>query len=650
MGRKAVPQTRADRFDVGAFAFVLSIAAMLSACGGGGDSAPTPPATPQVVSVSVSAPSSTILVGDQEPLTAAVSVLNGASTAVTWSTSNPSVATVSSTGVVQGVSPGSATVTATSTVDAGKSGSISITVNARPAVSAVSIAPASTTMNVGATQALTATVTAIGGASTAVNWTTSNPKIASVSASGVVTGVSAGTATITATSVFDGTRSATAAVTIVQPPPAVLSVAVAPLTSPVPVGAQVTLTATVTVANGASTAVAWSTSNPAVASVSQAGLLTGVAAGTATITATSVFDAGKSSSIQATIIQPPPSVTSVVVTPPTSALVVGGQVALTATVAALNGASTAVTWSTSNPAVATVSPAGLVTGTGVGSVVITATSVFDASKSGSASLTISPAPAVLSVTVSAAPPALIVGTTSQLSAAVSVVGGASDAVTWRSSDPALASVSATGLVTALAPGSVTITATSVFDPSRSATTSPIRLDATALVLSVTVGPATLALTVGQSGQLNATVTVGNNASQQVTWSSDNVGVATVTNTGRVTAVSAGSARIRATAQADATKFAESITTVTAVSFPGQVTVDATTNATFSPQVVDVAVLGTVTFSFKSLAHNVTFDDAGAPGNIPTTSNVNVNRVFNTVGTFTYRCTIHAGMTGTVRVH
>jgi uncharacterized protein YjdB len=211
-------------------------------------------------------------------------------------------------------------------------------------------------------------------------------------------------------------------------------------------------------------------------------------------------------------------------------------------------------------------------------------------------------------------------------------------------------VSASGLVTAVSPGSVTITATSVVDVTKQASVT-IRIDAAAIVLSVTVGPATLSLTVGTSGQLTATVTVGNNASQQVVWSSSSTSVATVDATGRVTAVAAGTASIRATAQADATKFAESAVTVTGVSFPSVATITATDNSVFNPASVDIARNGTVTFVFASVIHNVTFGGtAGAPANIPDNSNASVNRSFPTAGTFNFQCTIHAGMNGTVVVH
>jgi plastocyanin len=168
---------------------------------------------------------------------------------------------------------------------------------------------------------------------------------------------------------------------------------------------------------------------------------------------------------------------------------------------------------------------------------------------------------------------------------------------------------------------------------------------------VTVAPATLSVAVGATGQLNATVTVGNNASQAVNWTSGNVATATVDATGKVTGVAAGTVNIRATAQADATKFAEAVVTVTGTSFPSTAGVVASTSNQFTPASVDISVGGTVTWTFQSVTHNVTFaSGGGAPANIGNSTNTDVSRTFNTAGTFTYDCTLHGGMTGTVIVH
>lgn len=80
-----------------------------------------------------------------------------------------------------------------------------------------------------------------------------------------------------------------------------------------------------------------------------------------------------------------------------------------------------------------------------------------------------------------------------------------------------------------------------------------------------------------------------------------------------------------------------------------VTGSATAN-TFTPASVTVARGGTVTWTIGARPHNVTFrGTAGAPEDVPTTTNGSVARTFGTVGTFPYDCTLHDGMTGTVVV-
>src|SRR5206468_839509 len=118
---------------------------------------------------------------------------------VTWASSNPSVAAVSNAGLVSAVSPGSATITATSE---GTNGTSSITVTNIPVVS-VDVTPATATVQAGQTVQLTATPRDANGAALsgrAVSWSSSNTSVATVSSSGLVSGVTLGSATISATS------------------------------------------------------------------------------------------------------------------------------------------------------------------------------------------------------------------------------------------------------------------------------------------------------------------------------------------------------------------------------------------------------------------------------------------------------------------
>jgi plastocyanin len=81
-------------------------------------------------------------------------------------------------------------------------------------------------------------------------------------------------------------------------------------------------------------------------------------------------------------------------------------------------------------------------------------------------------------------------------------------------------------------------------------------------------------------------------------------------------------------------------------------VQATTNLAFTPSSVSIQPGDSVLWVFASVGHNVTFDAVtGAPATIGgTNSNVTISRTFPTAGTFTYHCTIHPSMTGTVSVN
>ncbi len=158
---------------------------------------------------------------------------------------------------------------------------------------------------------------------------------------------------------------------------------------------------------------------------------------------------------------PPLPVASVTVAPGTSSLGVGQTQQLTTTLKDANGLTLTgrtVAWTTSNAAVATVSTSGLVTAVSSGSAAITATSE---GRTGTATITVMNA--VASVTVAPSSASVQVGLTQQLTTTLKDASGntlTGRTVGWSSSNTGAASVSSSGLVTALATGAVTITATS----------------------------------------------------------------------------------------------------------------------------------------------------------------------------------------------
>jgi uncharacterized protein YjdB len=340
-----------------------------------------------VASLSISPPSASVLVGGTVSLVATTldsggGVLTGR--AVTWSSSNTAIASVNGSGVVTAATTGSTTITATSE---GKSGTASVAVSSVP-VASVSVAPATASLPVGQTVQLTATPKDASGnplAGRVVTWASSNTALATVSSSGLVAGVAAGSATITATS--EG-QSGSSTVTVIFVP--VASVAVSPTSVTLGVGQAVQLTATPKDASGNSLSgrvITWASSNTAVATVSATGLVSAITAGSATVTATSEGQNG-TSAITAIVVP----VASVTVSPAAASVVVGGGLQLTAVAKDSTGnilSGRLMTWSTSNSLIAAVTSAGLVTGVAAGSATITATSE---GKSGTASITVVVAP------------------------------------------------------------------------------------------------------------------------------------------------------------------------------------------------------------------------------------------------------------------
>jgi len=240
----------------------------------------------------------------------------------------------------------------------------------------------------------------------------------------------------------------------------VASVTVTPATTNMSDGQTVQLTATAKDANGnplTGRAMAWSSNNTSVATVSGSGLVTAVGAGSATITATSE---GQSGTAAITVVRVP--VASVTVAPASATVNEGQTLQLTATPKDANGnplSGRAVAWSSSNTSVATVNGSGLVTVVVAGSATITATSE---GQSGTAAITVAHVP-VASVTVTPASASVSVGQTVQLTATPKDANGSpltGRVMTWSSSNTSVAGVNGSGLVSGVAAGSATITATS----------------------------------------------------------------------------------------------------------------------------------------------------------------------------------------------
>jgi uncharacterized protein YjdB/C1A family cysteine protease len=318
-----------------------------------------------VESVSLNKPSTTLAVGATETLTATVLPSNATNKTVNWASSNTSIATVSSSGLVHGVAAGTATITAT-TQDGGKSATCDVTVNEVP-VSGVTLNKTSTALSVGDSETLVANVQPPSATNKNFIWTSDNMSIATVSTNGLVSAIAVGTATITATSQADNDKSASCVVTV---NPAIV-VSVSPKTVFLQPNGTQTFTATVT--GSPNTAVTWSVPAGQGTITPTGGFYTAPSTlGTYTVRATSQADTNKSDSATVTVI--PASIMLINIP---KALFVNDTAQLQADAYGLTNP--AVTWSVP-PGQGTITQAGLYTAPATISAsnekaVITATSV-----------------------------------------------------------------------------------------------------------------------------------------------------------------------------------------------------------------------------------------------------------------------------------
>ena len=347
---------------------------------------------------------------------------------------------------------------------------------------------------------LTVTIEGEGEFSRDVTWETSNNQIATVT-NGYVVAQSVGDATITATSKFDNSFKAICAVNIINDIPVIDHVEITTVNPEIDLyqTSQITLSASVIGTNNPNQNVNWSVISGN-GSVNSNGIVTANETGNITIKATSVADESKSATVTIRVIDKTPIVKQVsvtlnaaVITKHTMDLFEGlNPSKKTAEFGSLvvyeNDAPQTVTWSSSDPNKVSIDPnSGVATALAVTTtpVVITATSTFDSTKSGSINVTVNDStPIVGSVEVSIDSVSLKVGRTTTAHATVigSNLKDEHKFVTWKSSNTNVASIDPnSGEITAKAFSSspVIITATSTYDTTVSGTASLTVVEASA---------------------------------------------------------------------------------------------------------------------------------------------------------------------------
>jgi len=337
------------------------------------------------------------------------------------------------------------------------------------AVTGLQLKPA-TSLTVGATEQLWPAVSPLNATDQTVRWASDAEAVVTVSSAGLVTAVAPGTARVTVTA-HDGGPSASCLVTVTVDPTRVLGVTISAATGSLSVGGTVSLTVTIAPATAADQPVRWSTSDSSVASISSTSggtvVVTGVALGLTTITATAGRDPTQSASCHVAVTSDPSQVAGVVLEPPALSVGAGRRTTLTATVLPSTAVNQKLKWATSDPSIASVSVldggTATVTGVTMGTATITATSEGDATRKASATVTvIAPVP-VTRVSLDATTLTLASGASATLTASLVPSNATNQDLTWATSDSAIAALSSTAgprvMVTSYSLGTATVTAT-----------------------------------------------------------------------------------------------------------------------------------------------------------------------------------------------
>jgi hypothetical protein len=519
---------------------------------------------PALMSIAVTPKQSSLPIGESERATATGSFSDGSTRdltqSATWTSSTLNIASVNAQGVVTGAGVG---VVQVSAAYEGVTGIASVTVG-RPALLSITVSPNQTSLPSGELEQLAATGNFSDGSTQnltqSATWSSSSA-VVNVNAQGVVTGVSSGVAQVSAA--YQGV---TGSASVTVGGPGLVAITVSPNQSSLPLGETKQLTAMGSFSDGSTQnltpSATWISSSQAVASVNAQGIVTAVGVGATQLSATYQGITGVAS-----VAVAQPVLLTITVSPSQSSLPLGETEPLIATGSFSDGSSRNLSQSaawTSSSAVASVNAQGVVTGINLGSALVSAAYQ---GITGSASVTVGTA-ALLSITVSPAQYSLPAGESTQLAAIGNFSNGSTrnltQSATWSSSS-AIASVSAAGAVIANAVGASTISA------SAGSVTGSANLTVTpAVVVGLSIIPATISLVIENSKQLQAMASMSDSTTQNmtlsVTWNSAQPAIASVTYYGLATAQQVGSTTIEAEVNGISGSASITVTPLLAVSY------------------------------------------------------------------------------------
>ena len=453
-----------------------------------------------------------------------------------WSSSNTAVATVDQSGLITAKAIGTATITATTTDGTNLSASCTVTVYT--SVSSISLNKSDMLLYCGESEKLIATITPSNATNKAVSWSSSNSAVATVDQTGKVTAKSLGTATITASTTDGSNLGATCKVEVV--PILVSSLTLNKTNGLLYVGETDNLSATILPENATNKTITWSSTNSAIATVSSTvngiGKVQAKSAGDVTITALT----GDGSNVSATCNYSIYNKTTSISLKETDIVLQPGENTLLTTEIKPESTNPNLTWTSSDENVVKVDNTGKIFAKNVGTAIIRVTTTDGTNKSATCTVTVKiPAQQLI---ISQSKANVYQSDSFTLSATIYPTNTTNKTLKWISDNTIIASVDQNGVVTARKVGTATITCE---------TTDGSNLSATCLVTvkgitNLSLDKSETTIYEGDSEQLTAIISPTGVKNKTLTWISSNSYVATVDQSGKITARAAGTARITAT--------------------------------------------------------------------------------------------------------
>ncbi len=383
----------------------------------------------------------------------------------------------------------------------------------RALVESITLEPTSLVLIEENSQQLTPTVLPTFASTKDLKWSSSAPDIATVSATGLVTALKSGDCVITAAAVDGSGVTATCPVTVTENP--VTSVTLNRSTATLKATETVQLSGSVLPANASNKDLVWTTNDEHIATVSESGLVTAVAVGEVTITATSQSTPDISATCQVSVVPTP--VASITLSQTSVSLKATETVSLTATVAPETATVKDVTWTSDNPKVATVDENGVITAVTAGEAVITVTATDGSGVFNTVKVQVEPIYAESITIVAEGSTTLRDGETVQLRAVFVPENTTDKRVTWDAGTEINSTIDENGLFTAgSVPRLVGVVARSIGTPGVSGSIEINVVETPVESVEITSEP--LVLLPGESKEVTVSVNPSTATDKTITWS------------------------------------------------------------------------------------------------------------------------------------